>query len=85
MPFLRFIDVDLDFPFLSALKSAPVIFPLGAAAPAIFFCLGERLSAIYFLAPLQVEQEHLQPLTGFALVHLQPHLLHIISYLSERV
>jgi len=48
MPFFLFIDADLNLPFFSALKSAPVIFPLGAAAPAIFFCLGDNSLAITF-------------------------------------
>jgi hypothetical protein len=60
--------IYLPFLFFNALKSAPVIFPLGLAAPAIFFCFGER-----FL-PLP------NPGSPFFLPH--PHTAHITSYLS---
>ena len=38
--------MGFDLPFLSALKSAPVILFVGEAAAAIFFCFGDSSLAI---------------------------------------
>jgi len=48
MPFFLFMVIFGALPFLRALKSAPVILFVGAAAPAIFFCLGVNDLAITY-------------------------------------